>query len=134
MSHINGDISRTSLSQAVQHLDNVNTHHNPTNTTRQEAGCNVTSLPNNGSASTHVNLHYSLVPSTSRPQNTHHNIPTSFERKAIFRPNSHTFRPTFHPANLPRKKLAMWQHDFLCLSYTTDNRAPSDMDKGTKLN
>ena len=66
MSHINGDISRTRelLSQAVQHLDNVNTHHNPTNTTPREAGCNV---PNNGSASTHVNLHYHRTP-TITPQ------------------------------------------------------------------
>ena len=62
----------------------------PSNTTPQKAGCNVTIPPNNGSASTHVNLHYSLVPTTSRPQNTHHNTPTSFERKAIFRPNSRT--------------------------------------------
>ena len=124
MSHINGDITRTRelLSQAVQHLDNVNARRNPPNSGTQGTGGNSTRTPI-GSASSHASLHYSTIPKTS-------NFASS-ERRALFRPNTRTFHPSFHPANPAkrRKKLATWQHDFVCLSSTTDSKIPSNMDK-----
>ena len=120
--------TRELLSQAVQHLDNVNAHQNSNTTSNQEQDCNFTRPTSIGSASSHVNLHYSFVPNTS---SVWHDNPTSSERRALFRPMTRTFCPTFHPARpaKKRKKLAMWQHDFVCLSSTTDNRAPCNMSK-----
>ena len=92
MSHINGDITRTRklLSQAVQHLDNVIASCNPTNSGTQGTNGNFTRTLT-GSVASHACLHYSTMPGTS-------NFASS-ERRALFRPNSSTFRPSFHPAN-----------------------------------
>lgn len=108
MSHINGDITRTRelLSQAVQHLDNVNVHHrNASNTDTPEIR-NVTRSSSITPTSAHVNLHYTAVPTRSRPT-TSRQWPEnhdSSERKAIFRPSSRIFRPTFHPAKPAKKR------------------------------
>lgn len=130
MSNFKGNITRTRglLSQAVQHLDDVNACRNSNITSNQEQDCNFTRPTNIGSASSHVNLHYSFLPNTSSVQ---HDNPTSSEKRALFRPMTCAFGPTFHPVRptKKKKKLAMWQHDFVCLSFPMDNRATCNMSK-----
>ena len=72
-----------------------------------------------------------------------YNLPTSgssgraytptLERYSLFRLSAQPFRPKCHPKPKKKKKVSLWQHDFICLSHTWENKVPSPMEKANLI-